>query len=80
MPRWYSQYDLAIHSPSSPEALASLDESKLFVDLEEEFYFSRSPEPCHMQTDFSHLVSGYDGGYYVYLWYVTTIPPRTPLF
>lgn len=68
--RYYSQFDLAVHHPPSADALRNLDESQTFRDLHEQFYFVRPPEPFHRQTDFSHLVSGYDAGYYVYMLYV----------
>ncbi|CEJ89495.1 hypothetical protein VHEMI05336 [[Torrubiella] hemipterigena] len=64
---YYSQFDLAVHHPPSAESLRNLDESQTFRDLHEQFYFAHPPEPFHLQTDFSHLVSGYDAGYYVYM-------------
>lgn len=63
--------DLGVHNPSSDDALDSLDETKLYIDLKERFSFTRPPEPCYLHTTFSHLVSGYDAGYYAYIWSVS---------
>ncbi|OAQ57440.1 peptidase family M3 [Pochonia chlamydosporia 170] len=62
-----AKFDIAVHNPSTGKALAELDEVKLYVDLYERFYFTRRPEPCYLHTTFSHLVSGYDAGYYAYI-------------
>ncbi|KPM38153.1 hypothetical protein AK830_g8410 [Neonectria ditissima] len=73
---WYlrqlalSQFDMAVHNVSSHEECYGLDPGNMYNDLMEKHTFLTNPEPQdrgHPHTDFGHLFSGYDAGYYSYL-------------
>lgn len=70
-----AQFDMAVHSSTSREELLRLDETKLYNDLADEAKMitdaSQSEDDRgNPHLHFGHLVSGYDAGYYGYLWCV----------
>ena len=60
---------MAIHDPRSPEACAALDPTTLYLDFHEHLTYLSTPtrDRGHPHTDFTHLLAGYDAGYYSYL-------------
>lgn len=69
-PRALSQFDMAVHNVPSHGECCNLDPGSMYNDLMEKYTFLTNPEPQdrgHPHTDFSHLFSGYDAGYYSYL-------------
>ncbi|KAI5273138.1 zincin [Aureobasidium subglaciale] len=64
-----ARFDMAVHNPSSQEACAALDPTTLYTSLHEQLNFLSTPpgERGHPHADFTHLLSGYDAGYYSYL-------------
>ncbi|PQK08121.1 hypothetical protein BB8028_0001g02000 [Beauveria bassiana] len=60
-------FDMAVHNPKSHEDLEKLDETKFYHDLKEMYTFIRPTVPSYPQADFSHLMSGYNSGYYSYI-------------
>ncbi len=63
---------MAVHNPKTHQDLEDLDETQLFQDLEAQSTFTPAERSSLPQAAFSHLVSGYNSGYYAYVWYVTT--------
>ncbi|KAI5245791.1 hypothetical protein E4T43_02926 [Aureobasidium subglaciale] len=63
------RFDMAVHDPSSQEACAALDPTTLYTSWHERLTFLSTPpsERGHPHADFTHLLSGYDAGYYSYL-------------
>lgn len=64
-------FDMRIHNPQSHEELDALDITRLYNDLVQEVTYIRNPNPGsrgHPHVHFGHLLSGYDAGYYAYLW------------
>jgi Zn-dependent oligopeptidase len=61
---------MVIHNPPSREDLLNLDETQLYKHLYEQFKFYSLPEPSQLHAGFDYLTTGYDAGYYSYLWYV----------
>ncbi|KAF7546701.1 hypothetical protein G7Z17_g8250 [Cylindrodendrum hubeiense] len=73
---WYlrqlalSRFDMAVHHVPNHAECHSLDPGSIYNDLMEKFTFltnSDSRDRGYPHTDFSHLFSGYDAGYYSYL-------------
>lgn len=60
---------MAVHDPQSPAACAALDPTSLYLDFHERLTYLSTPrsDPGHPHTDFTHLLAGYDAGYYSYL-------------
>ena len=70
----FAKFDMAIHSPNSHEECLALDEVAIFHDLRDKLTLCPHPNPGdrgHPHTTISHLVSGYDVGYYSYNWYIS---------
>lgn len=68
---------MAIHSPPNREALAALDLTKLWARIWEDLTFTSCPDlqdRGYQYAQFGHLLSGYDAGYYSYLWYAKASP------
>ncbi|KAK3181178.1 Thimet oligopeptidase [Lecanicillium sp. MT-2017a] len=62
--------DVTVYNPSSHEEAEALDIQKIWYGLREELEgldFSSSRAQGHGYTSFSHIVSGYDMGFYSYL-------------
>lgn len=61
---------MAVHDPSSHHSCLSLDPTTTYTDYEADLTLlstSSRHERGHPQTDFTHLLAGYDAGYYSYL-------------
>lgn len=59
---------MAVHNPTSHEALLELDEVELFKDISEKLTFLRPLDPSYRHVHYGHLLAGYDAGYYSYVW------------
>ncbi|KAJ6786328.1 hypothetical protein PWT90_04718 [Aphanocladium album] len=60
-------FDMAVHNPKTHKDLEDLDETKLFQDLGAQSSFVPANRLSIPQATFSHLVSGYNSGYYAYV-------------
>ncbi|KAL2275896.1 hypothetical protein FJTKL_01450 [Diaporthe vaccinii] len=72
-----SRFDLAIHNPPNRESLATLDLTKLWARIWEHLTLTSCPDMHdrgYQYGQFGHLLSGYDAGYYSYLWYEKDAP------
>lgn len=60
---------MAVHDPQSPEACAALDPTTSYLDFHERLTYLSTPttDRGHPHADFTHLLAGYDAGYYSYL-------------
>jgi metallopeptidase MepB len=60
---------MVVHDPQSPEACSALDPTSLYLDLQERLtYLSVATSGRgHPHADFTHILAGYDAGYYSYL-------------
>jgi metallopeptidase MepB len=60
---------MAVHDPQSPEACLALDPTCLYLDFHERLTLLSHPASNHghPHADFTHLLAGYDAGYYSYL-------------
>ncbi|KAK0385539.1 hypothetical protein NLU13_6719 [Sarocladium strictum] len=74
--RWFlrqlalSRYDLAVHTPSDHQSCENMDLGAIFSQIYDPLSLDNhlSPEQRgYPHADFTHLVSGYDAGYYSYL-------------
>ncbi|RFU30370.1 hypothetical protein B7463_g5987, partial [Scytalidium lignicola] len=63
----HSFFDMAVHNPTSREALLELDEVELFKDIYEKLIFRRPLDPSYLHVNYGHLLAGYDAGYYSYV-------------
>ncbi|MDD4126690.1 MAG: M3 family metallopeptidase [Methanomicrobium sp.] len=59
----YSLADMYYHTYDTP-----VNTSEIWYDTFETFYGPDYPDDIHPQASFSHLMGGYDAGYYSYLW------------
>ncbi|KAJ4159374.1 uncharacterized protein LMH87_008276 [Akanthomyces muscarius] len=62
-----ASFDMAVHNPKTHQDLESLNETTLFQDLEAQSTFTPAERSSYPQAAFSHLVSGYNSGYYAYV-------------
>lgn len=63
---------MEVHHVKSPEACIALDETQLYNDITTRLFLVQDPGPedrGHGQSDFGHLMAGYDAGYFSYLRY-----------
>lgn len=65
---------MTVHNPKTYQDLEKMDETKVYSDLNEKFCFAEKSDPSYPQAAFSHLMSGYNSGYYAYIWY-ELLPP-----
>lgn len=61
-------FDLQVHNQPSHEALVALDETQLYKDLYKKFKFVQPPEWGHAHAAEGVIMSGYDAGFYSYIW------------
>lgn len=77
LPSAISRFDLAIHNPPNRESLATLDLTRLWARIWEDLTLTSCPDMHdrgYQCGQFGHLLSGYDAGYYSYLWYEKDAP------
>jgi thimet oligopeptidase len=60
---FYASYDMRLHS-----SVTSLDPTKLWFDLKSQLTALPAEPGTIPEAGFGHLMSGYDAGYYGYLW------------
>ncbi|KAJ3492639.1 hypothetical protein NLG97_g5260 [Lecanicillium saksenae] len=60
-------FDMTVHNPKTHKDLEELDETKLYQNLEAQSTFTPVDSSSKPQAAFSHLVSGYNSGYYAYV-------------
>jgi metallopeptidase MepB len=60
---------MVVHDPQTPEACFALDPTSLYLDFHERLTHFSNPagDRGHPHTNFTHLLAGYDAGYYSYL-------------
>ncbi|OAA65869.1 metallopeptidase MepB [Niveomyces insectorum RCEF 264] len=63
-----AQFDLDVHSPPSREVLLRLDEGQLYRDIYARNTFRQLPEDTWAHATEWLLFSGYDAGYYAYIY------------
>ena len=66
----YARFDMTVHHLGSPEECAALDLPALYSDLMARLTSMGYPDAqlnSHGYADFTHVMSGYDAGYYSYL-------------
>ncbi|KAH0272722.1 peptidase family M3, partial [Aureobasidium melanogenum] len=62
-----SRFDMTIHDPPSHTHCTALNPTILYTDLHSSLTLLSTSEYGHPHTDFTHLLAGYDAGYYGYL-------------
>ncbi|OAA53672.1 Peptidase M3A/M3B [Cordyceps fumosorosea ARSEF 2679] len=65
-------FDMAVHNPKTHQDLEALDETRLYQDLEAQSTFTLADRSSYPQAAFSQFVSGYQSGYFAYIWYGIT--------
>ena len=66
----HARFDMLVHDPPSHEACLALDPTTLYASLQTRLTLFSTSHPRdwgHRHTDFTHLLAGYDAGYYSYL-------------
>ncbi|KAK6193301.1 hypothetical protein LQW54_012602 [Pestalotiopsis sp. IQ-011] len=66
----FARFDMEVHHVKSHEACIALDETRLYNDTTTRLFLVQDPGPedrGHGQSDFGHLMAGYDAGYFSYL-------------
>jgi Zn-dependent oligopeptidase len=63
----FGLFDLEIHNMKLEDSDATIDLQKVWYDLEEKVFGSRSNIELYQFASFGHLTSGYDAAYYGYL-------------
>ncbi|KAF3802553.1 Saccharolysin [Colletotrichum gloeosporioides] len=66
----FARFDMAVHSPATHEECLHLDVAEIFNDTMERLRLLPNPDAKdrgHPQSNFHHMVSGMDAGYYSYL-------------
>ncbi|KAI0149260.1 peptidase family M3 [Pestalotiopsis sp. NC0098] len=66
----FARFDMEVHHVKSHEDCIALDETQLYNDITTRLFLVQDPGPenrGHGQSDFGHLMAGYDAGYYSYL-------------
>lgn len=61
---------MEVHHFQSHDECVNIDESRRFNDIMTRLMLLQDPDPedrGHGQSDFGHLMAGYDAGYYAYL-------------
>jgi metallopeptidase MepB len=61
---------MTVHDPPTHSACLALDPTTIYASLQARLTLLSTSHPSdwgHQQTDFTHLLAGYDAGYYSYL-------------
>ncbi|KAK0383367.1 hypothetical protein NLU13_9280 [Sarocladium strictum] len=65
-----ARYDLAVHNPPSHQSCEEMNPAEIYAEFYDRLTLVNHPCPDqrgYPHADFTHLVSGYDAGYYSYL-------------
>lgn len=70
-----AMYDMALHEPKSHKDAEAIDSTSLYYHMKKNITTVDGPEVLgqgwhwgHRQAIFSHIMDGYEAGYYSYLW------------
>lgn len=66
----FARFDMEGHHVKTHDDCIALDETQLYNDITTRLFLVRDPGPenrGHGQSDFGHLMAGYDAGYFSYL-------------
>jgi Zn-dependent oligopeptidase len=66
----HARFDMTVHDPPTHSACLTLDPTTVYASLQARLTLLSTSHPSdwgHRHTHFTHLLAGYDAGYYSYL-------------